>query len=152
MRFASFDQLALRCRFERFVPGRLHGDGRRYLPLILLRPPEMPDVATVPTLAIVDRHHVVDPALEGHEGVARLVFLLSSVRLLEPPLRRGLVAEDGQDEGTCSTAPVAYGRVVAVPTWEAEQQHLPYESLYAELLLDIGIGVVGVRTSATAAS
>jgi hypothetical protein len=152
MRFPSSDQLGLRCRFERFVPGRLHADGRRYLPLILLRPSEVPDVTTVPTLGVVDRHHVVDPALEGREGLARLVFLLSSVRLQEPPLRRGLVAEDGQDEGPLSTAPIAYGQVVAVPTWEAEQQHLPYESLYTELLLDIGTGIVGVRTNATAAS
>jgi hypothetical protein len=152
MRFPSLDQLGLRCRFERLVPGRLHPDGRRYLPLILLRPSEAPGVAMAPTLGVVDRHHVVDPALEGREGIARLVFLLSSVRLQQPPPRRGLVAEDGPDEGPLSTAPVAYGQVVAVPTWEAEQQHLPYESLYTELLLDIGAGVVGVRTNATAAS
>jgi hypothetical protein len=153
MRFPAFGQLALRCQFERFVPGKLHPDGRRYLPLILLRlaAPPASDVLAVPVLGVVDRHHVVDPALEGRDGIARLVFLLSSVRLQEPP-RQGLEAETGLQGGRASTAPTAYGRVLAVPTWEAEQQHLPYESLYTELLLDIGLGVVGVRTNTTADS
>jgi hypothetical protein len=153
MRFPAINQLALRCRFERIVPGKLHADGRRYLPLILLRPadPPAPNVLAVPLLGVVDRHHVVDPALEGSDGIARLVFLLSSVRLQNPP-RQGLEAEGELGGGRASTAPTAYGRVLAVPTWEAEQQHLPYESLYTELLLDIGLGVVGVRTNATADS
>src|SRR3954465_7839447 len=137
MQFPSSDQLGLRCRFERLVPGRLHADGQRYLPLILLRPQQAPGVETVPTLGVVDRHHVIDAALEGREGQARLVFLLSSVRLQEPPLRRGLAADEEPDAAPFGTAPIAYGQVVAVPTWEAEQQHLPYESLYTELLLDI---------------
>jgi hypothetical protein len=84
--------------------------------------------------------------------VARLVFLLSAVRLQEGAPRRGLVAEERIAAGRASTMPTAYGRVVAVPSWEAEQRHLPYESLYAELLLDVGAGVIGVRTSLTAAS
>jgi hypothetical protein len=153
MRFPYSDQLALRCRFERFVPGKLHADGRRYLPLIVLRMPDVQaaDVLTIPALGVVDRHHVVDPALEGREGIARLVFLLSNVRLQEPP-RQGLVAEENLAASRASTAPTAYGRVLGVPTWEAEQEHLPYESLYTELLLDIGLGVVGVRTNATADS
>lgn len=168
MRFPQLDQVQLPCVFERLVPGRLHSDGRRYLPLILLRLPDPPggggtargvipagpavaSVTNVTTLPVVDRHHVVDPSLEGRAGIARLVFLLSSVRLQEPPLRQGL-ADEAQAEGWGSMAPVAYGRVVGVPTWEAEQAHLPYEALYAELLLDVGAGVVGVRTSATAAS
>jgi len=91
----------------------------------------------VTILGVVDRHHVVDPALEGRAGIARLVFLLSGVRLQEPP-REGLVAEDGLAAERASIAPTAYGRVVAVPSWEAEREHLPYESLYTELLLDIG--------------
>ncbi|MEP7190596.1 MAG: hypothetical protein ABI901_15505, partial [Roseiflexaceae bacterium] len=66
--------------------------------------------------------------------------------------RQGLVAEEGLIAGRVSTAPTAYGRVVAVPAWEAEREHLPYESLYTELLLDIGVGIIGVRTSVTAAS
>jgi hypothetical protein len=90
--------------------------------------------------------------LEGQAGLARLVLLLSTVRLQDGDPRQGLVVEEGLAPGRASTAPVAYGRVVAVPSWEAEQRHLPYEALYAELLLDIGIGVVGVRTSVTAAS
>jgi hypothetical protein len=154
MRFPYSDQLALRCRFERFVPGKLHADGRRYLPLIILRLPDVKaaDVLTIPALGVVDRHHVVDPALDGCEGIARLVFLLSNVRLQEPPPRQGLVAEEDLAARRASTAPTAYGCVLSVPTWEAEQEHLPYESLYTELLLDIGLGVVGVRTNATADS
>jgi hypothetical protein len=153
MRFPATDQLILPCRFEGLVPGKLHADGRRYLPLILLRLPEPPaDIVAVPALGVVDRHHVVDQALEGRDGVAQLVFLLSNVRLQDPPPRRGLEAEAALAYGRASTAPTAYGRVVAVPTWEAEQQHLPYESLSTELLLDIGLGVVGVRTNATADS
>lgn len=152
MRFPAIEQLVLPCRFERCVSGKLHADGRRYLPLILLRLPEPPaNVLALPLLGVVDRHHVVDLALEGRDGAARLVFLLSNVRLQEPP-RQGLEAEAELADGRASTAPTAYGRVVAVPTWEAEQGRLPYESLYTELLLDIGLGIVGVRTNATASS
>jgi hypothetical protein len=147
MRFPNSEQLRLPCTFEQFIAGKPHPDGRRYLPLIVLRLPAA-SASGVTTLAVVDRHHVVDLALEGRAGVARLVFLLSTVRLQDAPGRQGLEDEDGRG----ATAPVAYGRVVAVPTWEAEQQHLPYEALYTELLLDIGSGIVGVRTSATAES
>ena len=151
MRFPLAEQLALPCRFERFVPGKPHADGRRYLPLIVLRLQDAPspDVLALPALGVVDRHHVVDPSLEGRDGIARLVFLLSNVQVQEPPMR-GLEAEAGLAAGRASTTPTAYGRVVAVPTWEAEQQHLPYEALYTELVLDIGLGIVGVRTNATA--
>src|SRR5262245_25079269 len=163
MRFPLAEQLDLPCTFEGFVPGRLHPDGRRYLPLILLRLPAAPGRASVPaelaapvtnvtTLGVVDRHHVVDQALEGRAGMARLVFLLSSVRLQEPPLRHGLADEEGGAGGWASTAPVAYGRVVAVPTWEQGATPLPYESLYTEMVLDIGLGTIGVRTSTTADS
>jgi hypothetical protein len=157
MRFPLVEQLDLPCTFEGFVPGRLHPDGRRYLPLILFRlaAPGAPagvaaPVTNVTTLGVVDRHHVVDQALEGRAGIARLVFLLSSVRLQEPPLRQGLLDEQS-DAGGTSIAPVAYGRVVAVPTWEQSQAPLPYESLYTELVLDVGLGMIGVRTNATAA-
>ena len=178
MRFPSSDQLNLPCTFAQIVPGRQHPDGRRYLPLIVLRLADarpVDDQPAVAALGVVDRHHVVDLALEGRAGVARLVFLLSSVRLQlgrspfhsAPPelgspergrrveesgFRQGLLAEDGLAPGRASTAPIAYGRVVAVPAWEAEREHLPYESLYTELLLDIGVGIIGVRTSVTAAS
>jgi hypothetical protein len=154
MRFPAIEQLYLPCVFERLVPGKPHADGRRYLPLIVLRlpapsPGRSPESATA--IGVVDRHHVVDLTLAGRAGVARLVFLLSSVRL-QPSGRQGIAAEAGLAEGRASTTPIAYGRVVAVPTWEAEQEHLPYESLYTELLLDVGVGIIGVRTSATAAS
>jgi hypothetical protein len=155
MRFPSRHQLSLPCTFAQLVPGRQHPDGRRYLPLIVLRPADARPVGDQPALealGVVDRHHVVDLALEGRAGVARLVFLLSSVRLQAGQQLQGLVPEHGLAPGRPSTAPSAYGRVVAVPAWEAEREHLPYESLYTELLLDIGSGVIGVRTSVTAAS
>jgi hypothetical protein len=170
MRFSRSESLSVPCTFAQLVPGRQHPDGRRYLPLIVLRLADAGPVDAHPAvsaLGVVDRHHVVDLALEGRVGVARLVFLLSSVRLqasqpafdsVSPApaersgFRQGLVAEAGLTAGRASTAPTAYGRVVAVPAWEAEREHLPYESLYTELLLDIGVGIVGVRTSVTAAS
>jgi hypothetical protein len=155
MRFPLSEQLNLPCTFAQLVPGRQHSDGRRYLPLIVLRPAEarpVGDLSAVEALGVVDRHHVVDPGLEGRAGVARLVFLLSGVSLQTGRSLQGLVAEDGLPAGRASTAPTAYGRVVAVPAWEAERKHLPYESLYTELLLDVGVGIIGVRTSVTAAS
>ncbi len=152
MRFPNRERLSLPCVFERLVPGQLHPDGRRYLPLIVLRPTATSQNGAAPTLGVVDRHHAVDPALEGRTGVAQLVFLLSSVRLQEGVPRQALVAEPGLAAGRASTMPAAYGRVLAVPSWEAEREHLPYEALYTELLLDVGVGVIGVRTSVTAAS
>ncbi len=152
MRFPLSDRLVLPSVFERFVPGQLHPDGRRYLPLIVLRPTQIGATGGVSALGVVDRHHVVDPQLVGCAGVARLVFLLSGVRLQESAPRQDLVAEASLPDGRASTMPIAYGQVIAVPSWEAEHEHLPYESLYTELLLDIGIGVIGVRTSVTAAS
>jgi hypothetical protein len=152
MRFPALDQVALPCTLEGIVAGKLHPDGRRYLPLVLLRLAEAGgDPGRVTTLGVVDRHHVVNPALAGRVGLARLVFLLSTVRVQAPPVRQGLFDEDGSPERT-STTPLACGRVVTVHTWEAERQHLPYEALYTELLLDVGGGTIGVRTSATAAS
>jgi hypothetical protein len=154
MRFPLSGRLALPCVFQRFIPGQLHSDGRRYLPLIVLQPTKIESGNTLSTLllGVVDRHHVVDPQLIGCAGVARLVFLLSSVRLQETASRQGLVAEPSLPDGRASTMPIAYGQVIAVPSWEAEREHLPYESLYTELLLDVGAGVVGVRTSVTAES
>jgi hypothetical protein len=152
MRFAALDAVALPCVFDQFVPGRLHPDGRRYLPLIVLRLPAPDgDEQRVAQLGVVDRHHRVDERLVGSGGVARLVFLLSTVRV-QGGRRQGLFREPGADVGRASTAPLACGRAVAVPAWETETEHLPYEALYAELVLDIGIGTIGVRTSATAAS
>src|SRR3954451_11934527 len=126
MRFPLSEQLNLPCTFAQLVPGRQHPDGRRYLPLIVLRMADAPPVGDRPAVAalgVVDRHHVVDLALEGRVGVARLVFLLSGVRLQAGHPRQGLVVEGGLPEGRASTAPIAYGRVVAVPAWEAEREH-----------------------------
>lgn len=152
-RFPLIEQLTLPCRFGQYVLGQLHTDGRRYLPLLVLELPVSgavaPDVMT--SLAVVDRHHVVDPALEGYAGDAKLVFLLSRLKLQSAPTQRGLVADPALPAGRAITSPIAYGQVVAVPSWEIEHQHLPYQELFGEILLDVGIGVIGVRTSTTAA-
>lgn len=54
------------------------------------------------------------------------------------------------DAPRASLAPTFYGRVLEIITWESGRGMLPYETLYAELLLDIGLGTVGLRTGATA--
>lgn len=143
MRFPQANRLTLPCRLERIVPGALHPDGRRYLPLLVFR------LADGFQLGVVDRHHRVDEGHVGKAGVARLVFLLSTLRLQKGEHVAGLFAEVNTGNKP-STRPVARGQVVAVPSWEAQREHLPYESLYTELLLDIGMGIIGVRTSATA--
>src|SRR3954471_488823 len=113
-RFPQLDELRLPAVFVRYVPGRLHPDGRRYLPLLLF------DVGLEAQLGVVDRHHLVPAELEGTRGNARLVFLLSSVKLQQPGTqRRALVPEVVRDRA--STAPEAYGRVIAVPTWEEQR-------------------------------
>jgi hypothetical protein len=152
MRFSALEQVALPCVFEQLIAGRLHADGRRYLPLIVLRVPRMHgDTERATLIGVVDRHHRVDPGLAGSAGVARLVFLLSTVRV-QTSSRIGLFPEPVADPSRISTVPLAFGRVTAVPAWETESAHLPYQSLYTELVLDIGIGTIGVRTSATATS
>ncbi|NNJ10024.1 hypothetical protein EKD04_006770 [Chloroflexales bacterium ZM16-3] len=154
MRFPLIDKLTLPCVFERLVPGRLHPDGRRYLPLIVLRltAPLSPGAVTPDglLLGVVDRHHQVDEAAVGRAGVARLVFALSSLRLQWPPYRVGLVPEDGWSPGGASTAPALFGQVTAVSAWEEGGAQLPYQTLYTELAIDVGAGVVGMRTSLTA--
>jgi hypothetical protein len=148
MRFPLFDQLALACRLERVAEGRPHRDGRRYLPTLFFR---LGDAAPGGLLlAVTDRHHRVDLALVGRSGAARLAFMLGVVRLQRPPFRQGLVPEQGAESHGYSRQPGAFGRVLAVPAWEADREHLPYEALYVELLLDVGVGAIGVRTSATA--
>ena len=145
-RFAHQEELRLPATFVRYVPGRLHPDGHRYLPLLIF------DVGAAAPVGVVDRHHLVPPEQAGLTGIARLVFLLSNVTLQpDGEQRRGLVPEPGLGE-RASTAPEAYGQVLAVPAWEAQRGTLAYESLYTEFLLDIGLGVVGVRTAVTADS
>ncbi len=148
MRFPLLEQLDLPCVLEQFVPGRLHPDGRRYLPQILLRP----TAAGAPgdlLLAVVDRHHRVAETDMGRPGRARLVCALSRLHLQEAPPRQGLVPEPGW-RGGATASPTVLGRVVAVAAWEVTRGELPYDALYTELVLDIGLGVVGLRTSQTA--
>src|SRR5690242_5188167 len=124
MHFPSSEQLNLPCTFAQVVPGQQHSDGRRYLPLIVLQPAEMRPVGERPAVAalgVVDRHHVVDLALEGRAGVARLVFLLSTLRLQAGQPLQGLLPEEGRAAGRPSIAPTAYGRVVAVLAWETRR-------------------------------
>jgi hypothetical protein len=151
MRFPLQDKLALPCVFERLVPGRQHPDGRRYLPLIVLRPTAA-GAPAAPLLGVVDRHHRVREAHVGRAGSARLVCALSTLRLQAGPPRLGLEPEPGRQPDGPSLAPLVYGRVLEVAAWEIGAGELPYERVYAELLLDIGLGLVGVRTSLTAAS
>ncbi|GAB4112696.1 MAG: hypothetical protein Fur005_22440 [Roseiflexaceae bacterium] len=152
MRFSLAEQLHLPCRFERIIPGQLHRDGRRYLPLLIfaLELPPQPAPTAIRHVGVVDRHHLVDPQLIGAQGSAQLLFLLSRISLSsEHPI--GLF--DTLDLASrASTAPHAVGHVRAIGAWETEREHLPYESLYAELTLDIGIGTIGVRTSTTASN
>lgn len=154
MRFPLLDKLAVSCIFEQLVPGRLHPDGRRYLPLIVLRPTAPPATGAITPagllLGVVDRHHRVDAAAVGRAGVARLVFALSALHLQGPPHRIGLAPEEGWSPGGASTAPALFGRVTAVSAWEEGGAQLPYQTLYAELAVDAGVGVVGMRTSLTA--
>jgi hypothetical protein len=143
-RFSRQEELRLPATFVRYVPGRLHPDGHRYLPLLIF------DVGAAAPVGVVDRHHLMPPEQAGLTGIVRLVFLLSNLTLQsQGEQRRGLVPEPGLGE-RASTAPEAYGQVLAVPAWEAQRGTLAYESLYTECLLDIGLGVVGVRTATTA--
>jgi hypothetical protein len=143
-RFPMLDRIALPASFDSYVPGDLHPDGRRYLPLLIFK------LAGGVSVGVVDRHHLVDPKLEGRAGLVKLVFLLSSVELQAPgSARRGVFAEPSNHSGM-TTTPEAFGQVLAVPSWEVEQGHLPYDALYTELLLDVGDGTIGVRTHVTA--
>ncbi|MBC8160358.1 MAG: hypothetical protein H7Z42_03990 [Roseiflexaceae bacterium] len=138
------DQLVLPCQLTRIVPGALHADGRRYLPTLVLR------LADGFELGVVDRHHRVGPEQAGRVGVARLVFLLSRIRQQVAPFHQGLQAASGANPP--HMRPLAAGKLLAVPSWQHGRGVLPYETLYTELLLDLGVGVVGVRTNATAPS
>lgn len=144
MRFPLIERVGLPVHFERYVPGALHADGRRYLPQLVFR------LANGQLIGVVDRHHYVDSKLAGQHGHAQFVYLLSKIALQPPGARgQGIVAEV-KTPGHISTAPMAYGQIIAVPSWELKRDALPYETLYTELLLDVGDGVVGVRTSLTA--
>ncbi|MEI7644358.1 MAG: hypothetical protein WCJ55_08765 [Chloroflexales bacterium] len=154
MRFPLIDTIAIPCVFERLVPGALHPDGRRYLPLIILRPTLAPAPGAITPadlrIGVVDRHHLVAAGHVGRAGVARLVFALSALRLQQPPHRSGLAPEDDWLAGRASLAPALFGQVCAVAAWEQGGGELPYQTLYTEMSIDSGVGVVGLRTSITA--
>jgi hypothetical protein len=79
-----------------------------------------------------------------------LVFLLSNVRLQPQGEHRQAIVPERMGQDHVSTAPDVFGRVVAVPTWEVRRGELPYDVVYMELLIDVGTGVVGLRTNVTA--
>jgi hypothetical protein len=157
MRFPHVEELHVPCTFAAYLPGRLHPDGRRYLPLIVLRLAATGNTARNVTpegllLGVVDRHHRVAEERVGTTGIAQLVCALSALQLQQEPYQIGFVPESNWRVGQPSTMPTIYGRVAKVISWEAEHERLAYESLYTELLIDTGQGTVGLRTSATAAN
>jgi hypothetical protein len=152
MRFAAHEQLALPCRLEAVVPGRQHADGRRYLPQLVLRTDAElwpASSAAPPSLVVVDRHHRVDLAGVGRVGIARLVCLLGPLTL-DAAAAPGFYAEPGA--AAQSTTPLTVGVVERVVSWERSGAPLPFERLYAELVLRLGAATVGVRTTITADS
>jgi hypothetical protein len=143
MQFPQPNLLSVPCNFVTYVPGKPHPDGRRYLPLLHLHfinadPLSGADLM----LGVVDRHHRVDLALTGREGWAALVLLLGKVTAQVNTTWRGVVAE--ADHANVSTLPTVYGRVAQVFSVQLERPE-PY-TLLVELLLDIGIGMVGMRS------
>lgn len=144
MRFPLLDQVALPVIFERYLPGALHPDGRRYLPQLIFR------LHNDVRIGVVDRHHYVDPELTGRGGRAQLVYLLSEIALQSAGAQRQGIRAERPTAGYVSMAPPADGVIVALPNWELRRGALPYDTLFTELLLDVGDGIVGVRTSMTA--
>jgi hypothetical protein len=144
MIFSAADYLNLPCHFAKFTPGEVHNDGRRYLPTIGLSLAEGTQQAY--HLPVVDRHHQVNESHVGLRGNALLVMLLCQFRLQTGIPRQGLQATADGIPG----APRVYGSVTHVATWEIPETPLPYQSLYCEFVIHIGMGSVGVRTHATA--
>ena len=152
MRFAATDALDFRCVYTHYEPGELHTDGRRYLPTHWLLTAAVPTGAaawTAPSyrLPVVDRHHRCGARAEGTVVRAQLVLLLSQFRLQIGPHKLGFEPVAGGIAG----APLVHGRVTQVAVWEVPETPLPYQSLYCEYVINIGVGTVGVRTHATAA-
>lgn len=141
MYFPLHDQLNLPAVIERIVPGQLHPDGRRYLPQILLRP-----YGTDMLLGVVDRHHRVAAASAGQAGVARLVCAMGVVRAQTPPYRLGLEPAPGWRGGACFD-PHILGRVQSIAVWEPANGPLAQATVYSELSLDLGLGLVGLRAN-----
>lgn len=152
MRFSVLSQLHLRCRYEQFIPGALHPDGRRYLPQLIMTPLDAgPDTAPDTKLWLVDRHHRVDPELAGKVIIARLLCALSTVQLQNPPFRAGFTSLTSITPATPLSEPIVYGRVAAILTWEVEREHLPFETLYTELVIALADeATIGLRTTLSA--
>ena len=151
MRFAATDALDFRAAYAAYDVGELHTDGRRYLPTHWLASaavaPGLADwTGPVYRLPVVDRHHRVAEQAAGIAVSAQLVLLLSQFRVQDGPHRMGLERVAGGIAG----APLVHGKVTQVAVWEIPETPLPYESLYCEYVIDIGVGTVGVRTHATA--
>lgn len=152
MRFSALGQLHLRCRYEQFIPGALHPDGRRYLPQVVITPLAAgPDTAPDTKLWLVDRHHRVDPELAGQIAIARLLCALSTVQLQTPPFRAGFAPPTHGKPTTPLSEPIVYGRVAAVLAWEVQREHLPFETLYTELVIALDDeATIGLRTTLSA--
>ncbi len=157
MHFPHVHELRLACVCARVIPGKLHPDGRRYLPTVVLRLTQAMDSQTSDhqtsddlMFGVVDRHHRLPADAVGRAGHAQIVAALSAVRLQTPPYRRGFVPEAGWQPGAISMAPQIFAQVRQVFAWEIEAGNLPYAALYTELLLDVGQGTIGLRTSITA--
>lgn len=152
MRFSALSQLHLRCRYEQFIPGALHPDGRRYLPQVVVTPLDAgPDTAPDTKLWLVDRHHRVDPELAGRVISARLLCALSAVQLQTPPFRAGFTPSPHSAPAAPLSEPIVYGRVAAVLAWEVQREHLPFETLYTELVIALADeATIGLRTTLSA--
>ena len=142
MRFPNLQSVALPATLVEFRPGRLHPSGIRYLPLLVLR------LADGVTVGVVDRHHRVDARDEGQFGTARLVFQLSSISLQPPDQQRSGIVAGPHERGAWSSAPTAYGQIVAIPTWE-QHHNLRHATVYTEIIVNVGAGTIGLRTNIT---
>lgn len=153
MRFAAIEALDLRCVYGGYEPGELHTDGRRYLPThrlatVAAQAPEGVHGHAAYELPVVDRHHRVAAQAVGAVGHAQLVALLCQFRLQSGERQQGFAPQLGGIPG----APLVHGCVTHVAVWEVAETPLPYESLYCEYVIDVGVGTMGVRTHATAPS
>ncbi|WP_298819593.1 hypothetical protein [Chloroflexus sp.] len=152
MRFNALNQLSLRCRYEQFIPGALHADGRRYLPQIVVTPLAAgPNTAPSTRLWLVDRHHRADPTMAGQNVIVRLLCALSVIQLQTSPFRAGFAPPPNVAPETPLSEPIVYGRVADVLTWEVQREHLPFETLYTELVISLSDeATIGLRTTLSA--
>ena len=149
MRFPAANQLHFGCRFADLLPGRLHSDGRRYLPTLILA---WPTHAQQPLhLALVDRHHRVDLDLIGQQGHAQLIFALGELtRFVGTKPSEGLHPEAGWEQRGFSSNPTVIATIEELLDWEQDPTPLSNPMIYAEMLLRFGDARVGLRTSLSA--